>query len=50
MARYPDAISKVAQTEEMQEPSIEKLPEEMISQPQKPVIRRLPKKVGERQE
>ena len=50
MARYPDAISKVAQTEEMQEPSIEKLPEEMIPQPQKPVIRRLPKKVGERQE
>lgn len=50
MARYPDAISKVARTEEMQEPSIEKLPEEMIPQPPKPVIRRLPKRVGEGQE
>ena len=50
MARYPDAISRVARTEEMQEPSIEKHPEEMIPQPQKPVIRRLPKRVGEGQE
>jgi hypothetical protein len=30
----------------MQEPSIEKLPEENIPQPQKPGIRRLPKQAG----
>jgi len=47
IAKFPDAISKFAQTEEMQEPSIEKLPEEMIPQPQKPAIRRLPKRMGE---
>jgi hypothetical protein len=50
IARYPSVISRIVPVEEMQEPSIEKLPEEIIQKPQTPGIRRLPKRAGEEKE
>jgi hypothetical protein len=50
LKKYPGIIHQVAPIEEMQEPSIEKLPEETIPQPQKPGIRRLPKQAGGQRE
>jgi hypothetical protein len=50
MTRYPSVISRIVPVEEMQEPSIEKLPEEIIQRPQTLGIRILPKRTGKQKE